>query len=42
VLGDGVVAIEWAGRWTGRPEDVTEVTLEETSDEQRRIRVDHP
>ena len=26
--GDGVVAIEWAERWRGRPDDVIEVRLE--------------
>ena len=28
VLGDGVVAIEWAERWAGRPDDVCEVRIE--------------
>jgi tRNA threonylcarbamoyladenosine biosynthesis protein TsaE len=39
VLGDGVVAIEWAERWRGRPDDVVEVTLEDIGEETRRIRV---
>lgn len=39
VLGDGVVAIEWAERWTGRPDDVCEVRIEEAGDEQRRISI---
>lgn len=39
VLGDGIVAIEWAGRWLGRPDDVWDVEIEEVGDEQRRIRI---
>ena len=39
VLGDGIVAIEWAERWTGRPDDVYEVRLEDTGDERRRISI---
>jgi tRNA threonylcarbamoyladenosine biosynthesis protein TsaE len=39
VSGEGVVAIEWAERWSGRPSDVTEVTIEETGDDRRRIRI---
>jgi tRNA threonylcarbamoyladenosine biosynthesis protein TsaE len=39
VIGDGVVAIEWAERWTGRPDDVYEVRLEDTGDERRRISI---
>jgi tRNA threonylcarbamoyladenosine biosynthesis protein TsaE len=39
VSGDGVVAIEWAERWRGRPDDVTEVRIEETGDDRRRIRI---
>jgi tRNA threonylcarbamoyladenosine biosynthesis protein TsaE len=39
VLGDGVVAIEWAERWRGRPEDVVEVRLEHAEEETRRIMV---
>ncbi|HEX5475622.1 MAG TPA: tRNA (adenosine(37)-N6)-threonylcarbamoyltransferase complex ATPase subunit type 1 TsaE [Vicinamibacterales bacterium] len=42
VCGDGVVAIEWAERWRGRPDDALEVTLEEVGDEQRRIRTRQP
>ena len=40
VSGDGVVAIEWAERWTGRPDDVIEVKIEETGDDRRRIQID--
>ena len=39
VSGDGVVAIEWAERWRGRPDDVYEVRLEDTGDERRRIAI---
>jgi tRNA threonylcarbamoyladenosine biosynthesis protein TsaE len=39
VLGDGVVAIEWAERWRGRPDDVIEVRLEEAGEESRRISI---
>ncbi|HVH54611.1 MAG TPA: tRNA (adenosine(37)-N6)-threonylcarbamoyltransferase complex ATPase subunit type 1 TsaE [Vicinamibacterales bacterium] len=39
VLGDGVVAIEWAERWRDRPDDAIEVCLEDIGDEKRRIRV---
>lgn len=39
VLGDGVVAIEWAERWRGRPDDVCEVRIEDAGDEQRRISI---
>lgn len=41
VLGDGVVAIEWAERWRGRPDDVIEVRLEHAGDEARRIHISH-
>jgi tRNA threonylcarbamoyladenosine biosynthesis protein TsaE len=37
VLGDGVVAIEWAERWRGRPDDVIEVRLETVDEDRRRI-----
>jgi tRNA threonylcarbamoyladenosine biosynthesis protein TsaE len=39
VLGYGVVAIEWAERWRGRPDDVIEVRIEEVGEENRRIRI---
>jgi tRNA threonylcarbamoyladenosine biosynthesis protein TsaE len=39
VSGEGIVAIEWAERWTGRPDDVTEVWIEDLGDDRRRIRV---
>jgi tRNA threonylcarbamoyladenosine biosynthesis protein TsaE len=37
VSGDGIVAIEWAERWKGRPDDVTEVRLEHRGDDRRAI-----
>ncbi len=37
VAGDGIVAIEWAERWKGRPDDVTEVRIEDAGDDRRRI-----
>jgi tRNA threonylcarbamoyladenosine biosynthesis protein TsaE len=40
VAGDGVVAIEWAERWAGRPDDVTEVWIEDLGEDRRRIRID--
>ena len=39
VAGDGIVAIEWAERWLGRPDDVMEVRIEDLGDDRRRIRV---
>ena len=39
VLGDGIVAIEWAERWRGRPDDVIEVWIEDVGEDSRRIRV---
>ena len=39
VSGDGIVAIEWAERWRGRPDDVIEVRLEHAGEDQRRIGV---
>lgn len=37
ISGDGVVAIEWADRWHGRPDDVVEVRLEHAGEDRRRI-----
>jgi tRNA threonylcarbamoyladenosine biosynthesis protein TsaE len=37
VSGDDIVAIEWADRWRGRPNDVVEVRLAERGDDQRSI-----
>jgi len=39
VSGDGIVAIEWADRWRGRPDDVTEVRIESDGEEGRRIHI---
>ena len=35
---DGIVAIEWAERWRGRPDDALEVRLEHAGEDKRRIR----
>jgi tRNA threonylcarbamoyladenosine biosynthesis protein TsaE len=42
VSGDGVVAIEWAERWRGRPDDVTEVWIEVMPEDRRSIKVRTP
>lgn len=39
VLGDGVVAIEWAERWPGRPNDVIEVKIEDAGEDARSISI---
>ena len=39
ISGDGVVAIEWAERWRGRPDDVVEVRLAHASEDTRRIEI---
>lgn len=39
VLGNGVVAIEWAERWRGRPDDVIDVRIDDVGDEARTITV---
>lgn len=39
VSGDGIVAIEWAERWRGRPDDVIEVRLEHGGEDRRSIRI---
>ena len=39
VSSDGVVAIEWAERWSGRPDDVTEVRLEHRGEDRRAIHI---
>lgn len=38
---DGVMAIEWAGRWAGRPRRACEVRIEDAGGDQRRIHVTH-
>ena len=42
VSGEGIVAIEWAERWKGRPDDAIEVTLEDIGDEKRRVSTVRP
>lgn len=42
VSADGIVAIEWAERWRGRPDDVVEVTLAEVGDNQRSVEIRQP
>ena len=39
ISGAGIVAIEWAERWRGRPDDAIEVRIEDTGDEARLIRI---
>ena len=39
VGGDGIVAIEWADRWSGRPDDAIEVTIEDRGEDRREIRI---
>jgi tRNA threonylcarbamoyladenosine biosynthesis protein TsaE len=39
VGGDGIVAIEWAERWRGRPEDAIEVRIEDQGEDSRTIRI---
>ena len=39
VLGDGIVAIEWAERWCERPDDAVEVRIEDNGEDARRIRI---
>ena len=39
ISGDGIVAIEWAERWKGRPDDPIEVALEDIGDERRRLTI---
>ena len=41
VAGEGIVAIEWAERWKGRPDDVIEVRLEHAGEDRRSIRISH-
>ena len=37
VSGEGIVAIEWAERWRGRPDDAIEVTIEDGGEDRRQI-----
>jgi len=40
VAGDGIVAIEWADRWRGRPDDAIDVRIEDAGEDQRRISIE--
>jgi tRNA threonylcarbamoyladenosine biosynthesis protein TsaE len=42
VAGDGIVAIEWAERWKGRPDDVTEVRITDIGEDRRSIGITPP
>jgi len=42
VSGAGIVAIEWAERWRGRPDDAIEVTLKDLGDERRALTITRP
>ena len=42
VSADGIVAIEWAERWTGRPDDAIEIRIEDAGEDRRLIRVSKP
>ena len=35
----GIVAIEWADRWRGRPDDAIEVRIEDRGEDRREIRI---
>lgn len=41
VSGDGVVAIEWAERWRGRPDDAIDVRLTHEGEDRRSIAISH-
>ena len=38
----GIVAIEWAERWRGRPDEAIDVDIEHEADTRRRIRISRP
>lgn len=42
VSANGVVAIEWAERWHGRPDDAIEVRLEHAGEDRRQVRISRP
>jgi tRNA threonylcarbamoyladenosine biosynthesis protein TsaE len=42
VAGEAIIAIEWAERWKGRPDDVIDVRIEDGGEDQRRITIDRP
>ena len=39
IEGGGIVAIEWADRWSGRPADAIEVRIEDLGEDARTIRI---
>jgi tRNA threonylcarbamoyladenosine biosynthesis protein TsaE len=39
IEGGGIVAIEWAERWSGRPDDGVEVRIADRGDDQRSIEI---
>jgi tRNA threonylcarbamoyladenosine biosynthesis protein TsaE len=40
--GDGIVAIEWADRWAGRPDDAIEVRIGDEGEDRRCIAIARP
>jgi tRNA threonylcarbamoyladenosine biosynthesis protein TsaE len=42
ISGDGIVAIEWAERWKGRPNDVIEVRITDLGEDRRSIGITPP
>jgi tRNA threonylcarbamoyladenosine biosynthesis protein TsaE len=42
VSSDGIVAVEWAERWKGRPDDAIDVRIEDAGEDQRRITIQRP
>jgi tRNA threonylcarbamoyladenosine biosynthesis protein TsaE len=42
VSGEGIVAIEWAERWKGRPDDVSEVSIKDLGEDSRAITIERP
>ncbi|MGH6913833.1 MAG: tRNA (adenosine(37)-N6)-threonylcarbamoyltransferase complex ATPase subunit type 1 TsaE [Geminicoccales bacterium] len=40
ISGDGFVAIEWAERWAGRPDDAWEVRIEDAGEDRRAIGIE--
>jgi tRNA A37 threonylcarbamoyladenosine biosynthesis protein TsaE len=42
VSGEGIVAIEWAERWKGHPDDVTEVSIKDLGEDSRAITIARP
>jgi tRNA threonylcarbamoyladenosine biosynthesis protein TsaE len=37
ICGDGIVAIEWADRWPGRPDDAAAVVIRDLGDDRRHV-----